>query len=166
MIVVVSHQHLTETDADMIDEALAAVIESASYPNLRAMFLNDLENLSALASRRESPRDRTKLWFQKATEAGLEHDVYVHTRSRIARRRREYDLPVGYSELDLRTSPYADSPLREAVSQYALKPDWGVSFWRSFCRKCGKCDYCYSLYSKEVWRQRKTGSNRQPRLNV
>lgn len=157
-----THRHLTENHADETDMAFATMVNSGRYSSLQAIFMSSLKFSSADINRGESPssKTRTKFWFSETTAAGFKHDVYVHTRSGLSHRRREFGLPMGYGDEDLKTGPYTQAP-----GSLVYESDTGV-ISETFCANCGACKFCRSYYHPKVWAQRKTPPAGQRKLDV
>ncbi|KAK5121486.1 hypothetical protein LTR85_005319 [Meristemomyces frigidus] len=180
ILVLKKRKPLAQADAETIDLALSCFIkdrvrgkppprsrfvENGARCTLRAVFLDNLEENISPHDLRPLLGQRTQPWFQQAINAGRESNVYVHTRTTLEPQRRDFRMPLGYTELDLKTSPYYGHPESAFPGQYVLRPAHGICTWRS-CENCGDCDYCHQFYPREAWAERKPWPQPQAGLNL
>ncbi|KAF5021353.1 hypothetical protein F66182_6621 [Fusarium sp. NRRL 66182] len=120
--------------SEHIDTAVARVIESGAYKNLKVVYLEDVERTHA---------PRKQIAFQKAIAAG--HEAGVHVSTLTNKYDGEYwrNFPTAPDRFDLKTGPYGPRPASWKLNLYngAWEPP-----------ACGKCDVCLRAYPEEVWK--------------
>ncbi|CAH0058357.1 unnamed protein product [Clonostachys solani] len=133
---------------EALDDAVVALINSRSFPNLRAIYLEQVE--------KQAPIPRTKISFQKTMIAAKGRGVYVRTLSNQHEPIPELGFPRMPDKYDLETGPF---PARDPT--WIFDPFTG-SWTAPGCGGCGSCETCLRYYTKEAWeefrRQKSDGS--------
>jgi len=152
---------LFDGDANLLDQAITTMIEygrdagrdggegsaadnstkqaanfERSFPNLKAVYLRDLDNLKF-----NIDQPRRKRWFPNAITAGRKFGVDVHTRTTRGRPFHQVDFP----KRPMMTSHYFD----EEVVFDVYKGKW----LRPKCGNCGTCEWCLRQYDAGVWKE-------------
>jgi hypothetical protein len=130
-------------DADLLDQAITTMIECSvrpttgfkrSFPNLKAIYLSDLEG-KVFAPKRRKRR------FSKAIAAGRKFGVDVHTRTTRGRPFHQVDFPKPPT---ITTTKFAEDVVFDI---YTGK--WAPSK----CGNCGTCEKCLKQYDASVWKE-------------
>ncbi|VUC29067.1 unnamed protein product [Clonostachys rosea] len=124
---------------EALDDAMVALINSRSFPNLRAIYLEQVE--------KQTPIPRTKISFQKTMAAAKERGVYVRTLSNQHEPIPELGFPKIPDKYDLETGPF---PARDPT--WIFDPFTG-SWTAPGCGGCGSCETCLRYYTKEAWEE-------------
>ncbi|KAF7551436.1 hypothetical protein G7Z17_g5022 [Cylindrodendrum hubeiense] len=122
-----------------LEDAVIALIESGDHPNLKAVYLDEVE-----ASTDEPRADR--ICFQKAIAAGVRAGVDVHTHTNRNQMTHAVEFPQAPDPLDIASGPISGrrpTSWRFNVHSGRLEPPG--------CDSCGKCHSCLSVYTKELW---------------
>lgn len=150
-------------DADLWDQAITTMIEygrvdgsdegedaaadnsgkpattfEGRFPNLKAIYLDDLDNLYY-----NIDHPRSKRWFRKAIAAGRKFGVDVHTRT--TRSRPFHRVDSHFPKPPMMTSHY----FVEEVVFDIYKGKW----LRPKCGNCGTCEKCLKQYDAGVWKE-------------
>lgn len=137
-VLVVSKARDNPGRPEVMDTAIARMIEEEWYKGLQAVFLDQLEMT-------ESP-EREKILFQKAMRAGEKMGVDVYTKTNRRKKVHELDLLVPLGKYDLLTGPYGRKG-KEGLKLDLKTGEWGPSG----CNACGRCDDCLKVYVAELW---------------
>uniref|UniRef100_A0A8H7TM04 Uncharacterized protein n=1 Tax=Bionectria ochroleuca TaxID=29856 RepID=A0A8H7TM04_BIOOC len=124
---------------EALDDGIVAVINSPSFPNLRAIYLEQVE--------KQVPTPRNKISFQKAMTAAKRRGVYVRTLSNQHEPMPELGFPKMPDKYDLETGPF---PARDPT--WIFDPFTG-SWTAPGCGGCGSCETCLRYYTKEAWEE-------------
>jgi hypothetical protein len=136
--------------SDILDSAIAHLIESGAYENLKVIYLEDVER-----AHRQKDRDialgkpldagRKELAFQKSIAAGRKAGVHVCTLMNRDDGGYWRNFPTRPDRFDLKTGPFGERPadLRFNV----LTGEWGQD-----CEGCGECKKCLMVYPPELWK--------------
>jgi hypothetical protein len=144
-------------DADLLDQAITAMIEhkrvvecddgkedkaatssarpetefKRSFPNLKAIYLSELDEKAFAPSRR-------KRWFSKAVAAGRKFGVDVHTRTTRGQPFHQIDFPKPPT---MTTTKFAEDVVFDIYTGKWASPK---------CGNCGKCEDCLRQYDASV----------------
>lgn len=147
---------MSRGDADLWDQAITTMIEygrvaesddgeneaatvfEGHFPNLEAIYLDDLDNLYY-----NIDQPRSKRWFPKAIAAGRKFGVDVHTRT--TRSRPFHQVDSHFPKPPMMTSHY----IEEEVVFDIYKGKW----LRPKCGNCGTCEKCLRQYDAGVWKE-------------
>ncbi|CAG9976101.1 unnamed protein product [Clonostachys byssicola] len=124
---------------EALDDAIVSLINSRSFPNLRAIYLEQVE--------KQAPMPRTQISFQKAMTAAKGRGVYVRTLSNQHELIPELGFPKMPDKYDLETGPF---PARDPT--WTFDPFTG-SWTAPGCGGCGICETCLRYYTKEAWEE-------------
>lgn len=144
------------TDESGLESAVIKMIESDRYENLKAIFLEEIErpkyhtyHTATITGDQESARDK-EVFFRKAVEVGLKHGVDVHTITNRNEYIHKIDFPEAPDRADLVSGPWGPRPADWVFNPYSGRRE------APGCGKCGDCDKCLRLYTKELWDSLKT----------
>ncbi|SPJ73827.1 uncharacterized protein FTOL_03557 [Fusarium torulosum] len=136
--------------SDILDSAIAHLIESGAYENLKVIYLEDVER-----SHRQKDRDialgkpfdagRKELAFQKSIAAGRKAGVYACTLMNRDDGGYWRNFPARPDRFDLKTGPFGERPADWRFS--VLTGEWGPD-----CEGCGECKKCLVVYPPELWK--------------
>lgn len=143
---------------DWLEDALIFCIASRSpaheskaiYPNLKAIYLEDIERRYKRDRWDVSKEPRTeKVFFRRLVKAAKEAGVDVYTLTNRPAPSQAHGFPVAPDKYDLQSGPWWERR-RE-------RRDWvfDVHAGRMMppgCGKCGSCEACLSEYTWELWR--------------
>ncbi|KAM0347761.1 hypothetical protein ACHAPU_004776 [Fusarium lateritium] len=138
-----------EKPSDILGSAIAHLIESGAYQNLKAIYLEDVERAYRPDDRlvaRGMPFDagRKELAFQKSVAAGHRAGVYVHTlMNRDDDRDYWRNFPVRPDRFALKTGRFGERPLE-------WKFNLNTGEWGEDCNGCGECTECLVVYPPEL----------------
>jgi hypothetical protein len=123
------------------DDSYDKRFDRVIYRNLRAIYLEETE-------RNHDSHHTKKLYFQKLIALGKEAGVDVHAWTNRNKMQHSIEFPQAPDRYDLQTGPWWER--RHEVA------DWGFDAYRGKrvppgCGKCGNCEVCLSIYSKELW---------------
>ncbi|KAK7222293.1 hypothetical protein V2G26_010296 [Clonostachys chloroleuca] len=124
---------------EALDDAIVALINSRSFPNLKAIYLEQVEKQASMP--------RTKISFQKTMTAAKGQGVYVRTLSNQHEPIPELGFPKMPDKYDLETGPF---PARDPT--WIFDPFTG-SWAAPGCGGCGSCETCLRYYTKEAWEE-------------
>ncbi|RSL55883.1 hypothetical protein CEP54_009135 [Fusarium duplospermum] len=123
---------------DFIDAAIAAVIRTGTYKNLKVIYLDDIE--------RQTETQRPRICFQKAIAAGREMGVHVCTLTNREDGGYWREFPAAADKFDLKTGPFGERP-----TSWRINRREGV--WEDpGCEGCGECEECLRVYPEHVWK--------------
>lgn len=130
-------------DADLLDQAITTMIECSvrptagfkrSFPNLKAIYLSDLEG-KAFAPKRRKRR------FSKAIAAGRKFGVDVHTRTTRGQPFNQVEFPKPPA---MTTTEFAEDVVFDIYTGKWAPPK---------CGNCGTCEKCLKQYDAIVWKE-------------
>ncbi|KAM5380984.1 hypothetical protein ACJZ2D_003293 [Fusarium nematophilum] len=124
-------------NTDILDHALATLIRSRRYEQLKAIYVDHVES--------ETDKQRTKLCFQEAIAAGREAGVHVHTLTNRDDGGYWREFPAAPDSFDLKTGPHRGRPDFWVMNR--LTGEWEGPG----CDGCGECKECLRVYPKEMW---------------
>ncbi|KAM0555107.1 hypothetical protein ACHAPJ_006457 [Fusarium lateritium] len=136
--------------SDYLDSAIAHLIESGVYANLKAVYLEDVERAHQQPEREVllgNPvvAGRKQLAFPRAVAAGQKAGVHVYTLMNRDDGGYWRNFPARPDRFDLTTGPYGERPASWKFN--TLTGEWGPS-----CEGCGKCNDCLRVYPEELWK--------------
>ncbi|KAG4287581.1 hypothetical protein FPRO06_05233 [Fusarium proliferatum] len=137
--------------ADTLDSALASLIESGVYKNLKVIYLADVERRHAqndtdISLGRPIDAGLKQRILQKSVTAGLKTGVHVCTL--MNRDDGDYwkNFPAKPDRFDLKTGPCCG----ERPASWRLNLQSGE--WGPDCEGCGECMDCLAVYPAELWK--------------
>ena len=103
-----SNYALTDQVADVVSALVIKTIHSDAFPNLRAVFLEDITPKQPGPNRPKGTKPNSVIWFENAVAAGLEKDVEVctiwtHPGRQMRDRKDELGIPRAVSARDMKT---------------------------------------------------------------
>ena len=114
---------------------------------LQAVYLEDMERCSGHVPAhrtRAAPSQKDHVWFGRVVEVGRKRGVDVHTCTNTYPQRYEQTFPEAPDRYSWKTGPWGERP-----------SDWVFDVYegrrRRGCGKCGDCEGCLALYSRELW---------------
>ncbi|KAL6413937.1 hypothetical protein AUP68_03469 [Ilyonectria robusta] len=138
---------------ECFEDAVIALIKSKKYPNLKAIYLDQVESRTSYPWRQTGvwvPNRRTdKICFQRAVAVGIDAGVDVYTITNRNKMRHVLRFPEPLDEFDLVTGLYGGK--RPDDGTWAFNAHTGRR--ESGCGNCGKCKACLEEYSEELWEQ-------------
>ncbi|KAF5603731.1 hypothetical protein FPCIR_1170 [Fusarium pseudocircinatum] len=137
--------------SDTLDSALASLIESGVYENLKVIYLADVERRHAqndtdIALVRRIDAGLKERILQKSVAAGFMTGVHVCTL--LNRHDGGYwkNFPARPDRFDLKTDPcYGERPASWRLNLQS--GEWGPD-----CEGCGECTDCLAVYPAELWK--------------
>ncbi|KAF2128877.1 hypothetical protein P153DRAFT_431730 [Dothidotthia symphoricarpi CBS 119687] len=137
------HVHLGDDVLAATEDAVIHLIECGRYPNLKAIFLEEIEHNAD-----QGPRTKT-VYFRRAIEVGKDHGVDVHTLTNRNEMRHKTRFPEAPADkYSLISGPHKG--VRPDVD-WRFDPYIGRRVPLG-CGKCGECEGCLAQYSKELWK--------------
>ena len=146
---------------DWLEDALIACIEPSNadkqsdsergpvYPNLKAVYLEDIEwsYIQACRSTDAGPSSE-KVFFGRLAKVAKDAGVDVYTLTHQPETRSLHKFPSAPDKYDLQSGPW-----RERRGE---RMDWVFDVYEGRmvgpgCGKCGECGKCLSEYSRELW---------------
>ncbi|KAM0263795.1 hypothetical protein ACHAPA_008528 [Fusarium lateritium] len=121
--------------SDILDSAIAHLIESGAYENLKAIYLEDVERSHC----------RKELAFQKSIAAGRKADVHLCTLMNRDDGGYWRNFPARPDWFDLKTGLFGERPADWRFN--VLTGEWGPD-----CEGCGECKECLVVYPPELWK--------------
>ncbi|KAG5747039.1 hypothetical protein H9Q70_010262 [Fusarium xylarioides] len=136
--------------SDTLDSALASVIESGVYENLKVIYLADVEkrhaqNETDVALGRPIDAGLKELILQKSVDAGRKTGVQVCTLMNKEDGGYWKKFPAKPDRFDLKTGPCGERPASWRLSLQS--GEWGPD-----CEGCGECKDCLAVYPAELWK--------------
>ncbi|KAH7255445.1 uncharacterized protein BKA55DRAFT_564098 [Fusarium redolens] len=133
-----------------LDSALASLIESGVYENLKVIYLADVEKRHAqddreIALERSIDAGLKKLILQKSVAAGCKTGVHVCTLMNRDDGGYWRNFPAKPDRFDLKTGPCGERP-----TSWRLNLQTGE--WGPDCEGCGECKDCLVVYPAELWK--------------
>ncbi|KIL96579.1 hypothetical protein FAVG1_01323 [Fusarium avenaceum] len=123
--------------SDILDSAIAHLIESGAYENLQVIYLEDVER-----AHRQKDRDialgkpldagRKELAFQKSIAAGRKAGVHVCTLMNRDDGGYWRNFPARPDRFDLKTGPFGERPADWRFN--VLTGEWGTDFVEECCK--------------------------------
>ncbi|KAF4990458.1 hypothetical protein FGRMN_8451 [Fusarium graminum] len=137
--------------SDTLDSAVAHLIESSKFKNLKVIYLEDVERAQGRCDyvvAQETPivASRKELAFQKSVAAG--HKVGVHVQTLMNRDDGSNywrNFPARPDKFALKTGCFGERPLEWKFNLQT--GDWGED-----CHGCGECRECLVVYPPELWK--------------
>lgn len=124
---------------DLMDTAIAGMVEEECYKGLQAVFLDQLEMTVP------PEKERERILFPKAMRAGEQMGVDVYTMMNRREKMHKLDFLVPLGKYDLMTGPHGRKG-KEGLELNLRTGEWGPG-----CNACGKCDDCLKVYPAELW---------------
>ncbi|KAM0238348.1 hypothetical protein ACHAP5_008692 [Fusarium lateritium] len=149
-----SDAHVNSPDparpSEILDSAIAHLIESGAYENLKAIYLEDVERSHCQKDRDIAPgkpfdAGRKELAFQKSIAAGRKAGVHVCTLMNRYDGGYRGDFPAKPDRFDLKTGPFGERPADWRFN--TLTGERGPD-----CDGCGECKKCLVVYPQELWK--------------
>lgn len=118
-------------------------------PNLKAIYLEDIERQYKRSERDETKEPRTdKIYFRRLVEVAKEAGIDIYTLTNRAPAKHSHNFPTAPDKYDLRSGPWWER--RDETM------DWVFDVYQGRrvppgCGKCGKCEQCLGEYVKELW---------------
>ena len=142
-----SRRWVNKNDGDNGEED-ADADRKVHYPNLKAVYLEDIESVQAFPYRDQKPPRTKEMRFRRLIEVGKIAGVDVHTLTNRMPAAYLHSFPKAPDKYDLRSGPWWER--RDEVE------DWVFDAYKGRrvppgCGKCGKCETCLREYSEELW---------------
>ena len=141
---------------ELFGRAIVKMLEDGAYPNLKAIYLEEIEHNKPLEERIKIlnrwmylpiPREpRTELCFQDAVAAGKKRGVDVHTLTNRSQLMHDISFPEAPDKYALETGP----DFGKGDKNWVFNPYIGRRV-RQGCKKCGFCENCKAEYSEDAW---------------
>ena len=122
---------------DLMDTAIAGIVEKECYKGLQAVFIDQLEMTV--------PCEGGRILFPKAIRIGEEKGVDIYTRTNRREKVYKPNLLVPLGKYDLMTGLFG----REGKE--GLELNLGTGEWGPGCNACGRCDDCLKVYPAKLW---------------
>jgi hypothetical protein len=132
-----------EDDDDDDDED-----DDECFYDLKAVYLEEIERQYHASRPADDGPNTNKLHFQKLIEVGKQFGVDIHTLTNRTPPKHAHSFPIAPDKYDLVSGPWWGR--RDEIK------DWVFDVYKgrrvpAGCGKCGECEGCLGVYSKELW---------------
>lgn len=118
------------------------------FYNLKAVYLEEIERQYRASRQADDRPSMNKVHFQKLIEVGKQFGVDIHTLTNRTPPKHAHSFPTAPDKYDLVSGPWWGR--REETK------DWVFDVYKGRrvppgCGKCGECEGCLGVYTKELW---------------
>ncbi|KAF3034865.1 hypothetical protein E8E12_001665 [Didymella heteroderae] len=123
--------------------------QESFYTNLKAIYLEDIERQYITYPYNANKKPKTKkVYFRRLVQVAKKASVDVYTLTNRAPAKHSHNFPVAPDKYDLKSGPWWEH--RHERREWVFDVHAG-RFVAPGCGKCGACETCSSVYTKDLW---------------